>query len=320
MQAGNMMKHRNIPTLKIDSFQEAYFTGRPDNADIPGAHKGFDIIRTDDHFTACKSAAQVHLLDFYIICLIEKGEGIYHFGADDYYLKENTLCFVSPWLVTSWHSQTSYQKGYCCAFSEVFFNEGMEDKHWLGNLPFFELNGNLALNLSDIETFLFASFFEDMLRESAHKNKYTAGIVRSMLHLLLRKAQALFPDSTGRIEKVNRADINLTQAFLKNCRDDLELLVTGKIKAIPSLTDHAARLFVSTNHMNDTVKAVTGRSAGQHIQQLTATHATTLLKQTTLSISEIADQLGFEDPSYFARFYKKQTGVTPTSFRKQTSK
>jgi AraC-like DNA-binding protein len=304
----------------MESFQETYFTEKPNKTVLSDTDKGFEIIRTDDHFTTCKSAAQAHLLEFYMICLIKKGEGIYHFGADDYYLKENTLCFVSPWLLTSWHSQTSYQQGYCCTFSEVFFNEGTEDKQWLGNLPFFELNGNLALHLSNQEASLFTALFEDMLRESAGKNKYTAGILRSMLHLLLKKAQALFPDRTNRIEKVNRTDINLTHAFLKNSRDDFELLIKGKINAIPSLADHASRLYVSTNHMNDTVKAVTGKSAGQHIRQLTAVHATTLLKQTARSVSEIADQLGFEDPSYFARFYKKQTGVSPTSFRKKTSK
>jgi len=314
------MKQRKIPTLKIDGFQETYFTENPRKAASPDTDKGFDIIRTDDHFTTCKSAAQAHLLDFYMICLIKKGEGIYHFGADDYYLKGNTLCFVSPWLLTSWHSQTSYQQGYCCTFSELFFNEGTEDKQWLSKLPFFELNGNLALHLSVKETSLFAALFEDMLRESAQKNKYTPGILRSMLHLLLRKAQALFPASTNRIEKTTGTDINLTHSFLKNCRDDLELLMKGKIKALPSLADHAARLFVSTNHMNDTIKAVTGKPAGQHILRLTATHAATLLKQTTWSISQIADQLGFEDSSYFARFYKKQMGVSPTSFRKQAGK
>jgi AraC family transcriptional activator of pobA len=86
---------------------------------------------------------------------------------------------------------------------------------------------------------------------------------------------------------------------------------------IPELASYADRLHVSTNHMNDIIKSLTGKAVGRHLQQLLADQATLLLKQTSWSIGEISQTLGYDDPSYFARFYKKQTGITPSALRNQ---
>jgi AraC family transcriptional activator of pobA len=308
---------RKIPALKMENFRETYFSEKDHGRTTELNEKEIKIIRTEDHLTTCKSAAGVHLLEFYMIVLIKRGKGIYNFGSNEYYLGENTLCLVSPWLMTSWRSQTSYQQGYCCTFSEKFFNEGQEDKLWLSNLAFNEASGNIVMKLSDEETEYFSVLMENMLTESDRKNEHTPDLLRISLHLFLRKARALFPTVGNKIKAISRTDMNLTNSFLKSCKEDIKDLIQGKIKAMPVLADYASKLNVTTGHMNDTVKAVTGASAGHHVHELLAAEATVLLRQTSWTISEIAYQLGFLDPSYFARFYKKTTGTSPTTLRKE---
>ncbi|EEX34394.1 MULTISPECIES: helix-turn-helix domain-containing protein [Vibrio] len=84
-----------------------------------------------------------------------------------------------------------------------------------------------------------------------------------------------------------------------------------------SASDYALRLSMTPNHLNKSVKSVTGLSASQLLHRMKITEAKYLLYRADLSIETIGVQLGFEDLSYFSRFFKKQEGMTPSEFRKK---
>jgi len=84
-----------------------------------------------------------------------------------------------------------------------------------------------------------------------------------------------------------------------------------------SVSAHAARLAVTPAHLNRTVKAVTGRTAGALIHDRVLLAAKRNLVFTDQSIAEIAFALGFSSPSYFTRFFSAQTGETPRGFRRR---
>jgi AraC family transcriptional activator of pobA len=79
-------------------------------------------------------------------------------------------------------------------------------------------------------------------------------------------------------------------------------------------------LNVTPNHLNKSVKSSTGKSATKWIEETILLEAKYLLFQTTLSVSEIAMQVGHEDHSYFSRFFKKHEGLTPVQYRKMIDK
>lgn len=315
-----MYKKQQIPSLNMNNFRKTYFSDSENELISFRENTGIEIMRTDDHFSTCRNTVKAHRLDFYMICLIVDGEGEYNFGPNEYYLKENTLCFVNPLTVTSWRSQTSYQQGYCCTFTEHFFYQGQEDKEWLSRLPFFADNGNLVLRLTGQETQYFASLLQEMIIEFELGNTRDSDLLRTMLHLFMKKAKSKLPAEVNKVTAVVSQDMALTRYFLKNGKEDLEKLMQGELKAMPPLAHYADRLNVSANHMNDVIKAVTGKAAGRHIQQLLADQATLLLRQTSWSVSQISQALGYDDASYFARFYKKQKGLSPTDLRSQISK
>ena len=72
---------------------------------------------------------------------------------------------------------------------------------------------------------------------------------------------------------------------------------------------------MTTDRLNDLVKRATGVTAGHLIRQRVLTEAKRELVFTNRAIHEIAYDLGFSDPSHFARFFRKQTGMTPQDFR-----
>lgn len=80
---------------------------------------------------------------------------------------------------------------------------------------------------------------------------------------------------------------------------------------------YADMLFVSTAHLNRVCRQETGKSASELIQAQLLEEVKRQLIYTQLPIKEIAYQLNFEDPAYFHRFFKLQTGLTPTAFREK---
>jgi AraC-like DNA-binding protein len=79
---------------------------------------------------------------------------------------------------------------------------------------------------------------------------------------------------------------------------------------------YANQLGITPNHLNKSVKTVLGKTAGRLLNERRLMEAKSKLKYTNLSISEIAMLLGFEDQSYFSRFFKRETNKTPLDFRK----
>lgn len=77
----------------------------------------------------------------------------------------------------------------------------------------------------------------------------------------------------------------------------------------------ADKLSVHVNHLNRSVKHVTGKSTTAHISQRIVTEALALLQHTNWTVAQIAYALGFEYPTYFNNFFKKATGKSPTTFR-----
>lgn len=84
-----------------------------------------------------------------------------------------------------------------------------------------------------------------------------------------------------------------------------------------TLADYARGAGISENYLSRLVKQSTGRSVGAWIDILRIQRAKRLLSSTSLPIIDIAASVGVEDQSYFSRLFKKETGMTPSAFRKK---
>ena len=86
--------------------------------------------------------------------------------------------------------------------------------------------------------------------------------------------------------------------------------------AIPlSVAEYASQLGVTPNYLNKTVKNRTRRTAIDWIEIARLNIAKSLLKDPSISIADISARVGLPDQSYFSRFFKKKTGLTPSEFR-----
>ena len=83
------------------------------------------------------------------------------------------------------------------------------------------------------------------------------------------------------------------------------------------LAAYAGALGITPTHLNRVVRAQTGQSAARHIEARRCQEACRLLAYTRMRVAEVGYALGFEDPAYFSRAFRRQTGETPSAYRRR---
>ena len=82
------------------------------------------------------------------------------------------------------------------------------------------------------------------------------------------------------------------------------------------LNDVAEQVFVSPWHLSKLINSVQNENFSEVLNRIRIRHAKELMKDPSLRIGDIADEVGFQDLAHFSRVFKKQTGKTPNEFRK----
>ena len=101
-------------------------------------------------------------------------------------------------------------------------------------------------------------------------------------------------------------------AFIQEVQSILEAHLSDEHFGIPELV---RVIGVSRAQLYRKFKALTGQSIGHYFRSLRLHKAKTLLKTTSLNITEIAFETGFKDPAYFTRTFKEEFGKTPSQVR-----
>lgn len=140
---------------------------------------------------------------------------------------------------------------------------------------------------------------------SKFTNKAIHGLLNSMLNLIIGEI-------TTRLSSQNqKASRGIS------IKDTFNQLVKQHYKTWKQPAQYAAALAITVSHLNDTVKALTGNPVSLHIQETAILEAKRLLYFTDNSVKEIAHEVGYDEPVYFGKLFKKLTNMTPLEFRKQ---
>ena len=95
------------------------------------------------------------------------------------------------------------------------------------------------------------------------------------------------------------------------------LAVSENFKSERQVSYYADRLCVSPKHLSAVAKELSGMTAGEWIERYVVMEAKMLLKSTNLSVQEISNRLNFSNQSFFGKYFKHQTGFSPSEYRNQ---
>lgn len=247
-----------------------------------------------------------HKHEFHEIFLIKKGQVHHSVDHQDFTVGENTLFFIAQGQLHQWMRNHSAFEGYRLMFTEEFLIFNQQNKNILFELIYLDnIHQHPFLHLSaDIISQFFACF--DLLFDEYHQVQMNEDGLRALLHVLLIKIQRLFTNKKT-VSPTNKHDIVLYKQFIAL----LEIYYTKNY----TIGEYAKILLVSERNLNRIVRNVAHNSPSAMIQNRIILEAKRQLTYSDLSVGQISDLLGFKDVSYFARYFRKITQLSPSEFK-----
>lgn len=229
------------------------------------------------------------------IILVTKGSLGTSSGFDNFTVESNAIIVTPAGQISSLSFMSDDIEGYYLHFTDEYLSHTKVDlSKWLIHPVIKFANEELAHLLVLLKRM-----------QQLNENEANGDIIKLYLTTLLSEMEQ---SSDFRLRKTFPAHERLTMEFKK--------LINYNITKDKSVSFYAGKLNVSPNHLNKSVKITLGRPASELIDEMLILEIKVLMQLNDLSISEIAYETGFEDVSYFGRFFKKHTGYTPTEYRK----
>ena len=261
--------------------------------------------------TFSKEMLNPHRSSYYCILLLTKGAVNHMANLQYFHAKENALIFSSPGIIKCWDEPSLDIEGYSLLFTADFFKMNGHPSASLSQLPFFQWDAQHFFQVSKTASRKLEPVFKKIQKELEDKQLKNNAAIQSYISILLIELERVY--SKKMIKENRRVPGNVKLANKYKC------LVSHHFHQSLSVKDYAEMLNVTPNHLNDTVKATIGKTASSLIQEMTLLEAKVLLHQTQVSVAEVAFHLNFKDPSYFGRFFKKLTGMSPFQYRQSHS-
>ncbi len=277
------------------------------------AHKRPDFLIYDYEQVSHEGFAQLSAYrQHYFEITFEITEGC-HLKVDQFDLPaaENRLTFLSPHRLLTLQTASSTpadrpHQGYGILFGPEFIQTDSQHPGFLRDFPFFHPLNLPAVSLQKNEVGYFKDIIYKIQYEYEHDSTFSQDIIRNYLNILFFKAKEQYQKAPNLSNPVSRE-----QAIYQ----EFERLVQKHFLEFNTVKAYADKLYVSSKHLSETVKKVSGQNALQIIHSAQLNYAKALLLQTSKNVSEIAYELNFENPDYFSIFFKRLTGQSPLQFR-----
>ena len=249
--------------------------------------------------------------DFYKISLL-LGKGKLSYGDQEIDVNRNALVFFNTNVPYSWEAVSEEQTGYFCLFTEEFIRNGSRFKNAI-DYPVFRGDVIPVFFITDKQEKELFALFQKMSAEldSGYVHKYA--LIRSYLELIIHEAMKM--ETAHAHDAHMDGPARLTSQFLELLDRQFPIDSPEHKLQLKTASDYASRLSIHVNHLNRALKEVTGKTTTEHITDKVMQHSKLLLRQSNWSITEVAYCLGFEYAAYFNNIFKKQTGITPKSYR-----
>lgn len=241
---------------------------------------------------------KAHRHTFFQVLYIEKGSGTHHIDFVKYHFKANSLFFLSPGQVHQLIINPIGIKGFIINFNESFFYTFLANPSLINNFPFFKNDGKFSFYKVQKKIIL------QTLIKLQKPNK------PKLLRLYLLELFYLIDE----LHQINAEDTTFTSS--QKLISELDTLIEKNydIEHYPKF--YAKKLSVTPSHLNVVCQKVRNKTAGDLIRERILLESKRLLVNSKLTISEIAYLLGYDDNSYFTKFFKSQENKTPTQFRR----
>jgi AraC family transcriptional regulator, transcriptional activator of pobA len=246
-----------------------------------------------------------HRVDFYTLALNTETQNLdYTLNNTTFHNPKNFLLCVAPGQVATWQKKGDWF-GYCTFFKAGFlqFNSSV---NFLQQYPFFNISETNLLSLNKTQLADMAVYFQQILAEQQSNSSFSTEIIRAAFQAILWQTRRMYEEQK-QIMPAQKANDIITAQF--------QFLVNTHFLEKIAVEEYAQLLNITANHLSQTIKNTTGKTAKSFITKRRIDEAMYVLQYTNNDIATIAFHLNFTEPTHFTKFFKKETGMTPNEFR-----
>ncbi len=248
-----------------------------------------------------------HKHKYYEMCFFTGGGGEHEIDFITHSIKPPSIHFLRPGQVHLIRRGEAY-KGYLVIFSEEFFNLRFQNMEIIPGYPLVsQLENGPILNLSEEQYLQFHQLIINIENEIGDDAPDVEEIIIAYLKIFFLKLRQNFIKLVSIENEAAGQNRKIVYEFNQ--------LVDKYYNQIHHVKDFAELMGESPVQLNRAIKEVTGKTASEIIIERLILEAKRLLIYSDLSNKEVAYKLNYEDPSYFARIFRKKTGCTPSGFR-----
>jgi AraC family transcriptional activator of pobA len=264
--------------------------------------------------TETRPPSGTHVLNFYKISYRPRLSPKLKYGQDYYDFDEGGLLFAAPGQIIG--SNEEGDTGSCSRYALLIHPDFLWNYPLAKNIKqygFFSYSTNEALHLSEKEKTTIITIFENIEEELNNRiDDFSQDVIISQIELMLTYANRFYKRQFITRKAVNNTLLQKLEDLLDDYFADEKSLNQG----IPTVQYLSEKLNISASYLSDMLRSLTGQNTQQHIHNKLIEKAKEKLSATTLSVSEVAYQLGFEHPQSFSKLFKTKTNLSPLEFRK----
>lgn len=243
----------------------------------------------------------------FVFCIITRGIGTVRINFKEYSFHKNTIVTVLPKQIVE---KVFCSDDYICeilSFSPDLLTDMPLQKEY--GIPR-KISSNPSLPVSDRDMQNILRYYK-FIEESFNRDKkgpFFDQIIRGHLFSFLHEIITLYTElEIEENEKPSSRNEEITERFIN--------LLISNYKEGRSAAYYADKMCLTPKYLSAVIKKVTGRPVNSWIEDMIIIVSKSLLKSTNSTILQISEDLNFPNASYFARFFKKKTGMTPKDYR-----
>lgn len=251
-----------------------------------------------------------HRMDYPLFFLVLEGELELKINLVPHQIRKNEFLFISPNTIRQFIQNSDNLNIACMCFTMDFVLKTGIAKSSLDPSAYLSSKQSPHIQLAPEETAMLKELMQMVyLRNMEDEaSPYRQERLTHSFSLLLYEIATLFTKQKKDVPlKLTRKE-ELSAIFLN--------LLNQHFKEQRSLQFYADQLFITPKYLTQTIKETIGKTAGEIIDEMVVTEAKVLLHSTSQTIAQIAELLYFSDQFFFSKFFKNQTGITPSEYRK----
>ncbi len=242
--------------------------------------------------------------NFYAVGICLQGRAELKVNLQAYTITPDCLITKPPHTINQWTYMSDDFATLTIFFTKEFIGTNTIT---IDRFPFFDSVARHIIPVTARQSGIVTVCLQDIQQKYDSPHPYRNEILKNQISSLLYEIAAIYDQQRVVSPAIQTRSQVLAAAFRK--------LVTAHGSTRRSVKFYADELAITPKYLTEIVKDVTGKTAGESIEEIVILEAKIMLQNPTLAISQIADRLHFPDPSTFSRFFKKNTGLSPVAYK-----